>query len=402
MQSHDAPSNSEHARPSVFHRLRHRLVGLVRNPVIRTVVVVLILLVVWVLGRAPAGNVAANGQADPFGSQMAVGTPISRLDVPTATPTDTPTNTPVPPTATPTDTPTNTPVAPTATPTDTPTNTPVPPTATPTDTPTATPTATPTPAIFMSALESGTTADGLAFGPEDIIRYNGTSWSMWFDGSAAGLMPNGRAKHNIDALWIPDPNGNEAILSFAQNRRLVPDIIQPVDGMDLVRWDGSAFSLWFDGSDVDLTNKTQEKIDALHVLPGSASPVGGSCQAYLLISTQGPGRVRAYDGAQLKFNGEDVLGFCMTNAGANTAGYWHMVLDGSAQGMPRNATDSISLSADGQTLYLTTQRTFNVDSATGGHSMAYAYNFATQTFSGPIFIAAAHGLPKKVDGLQMN
>ena len=40
------------------------------------------------------------------------------------------------------------------------TNTPVPPTATP----------TPTHAIFMSALESGTTADGLAFAPEDIIR----------------------------------------------------------------------------------------------------------------------------------------------------------------------------------------------------------------------------------------
>ena len=31
-------------------------------------------------------------------------------------------------------------------------------------------------------------------------------------------------------------------------------------------FDGSAFSFWFDGSDVDLTNKTQEKIDALHVL----------------------------------------------------------------------------------------------------------------------------------------
>ena len=272
------------------------------------------------------------------------------------------------------------------------TNTPVPPTATP----------TPTPAIFMSALESGTTADGLAFGPEDIIRYNGTAWSMWFDGSAAGLTPTGNWKHNINAFWIPDPNSNGAILSFTQNRRLVPDITQPVDGMDLVRWDGSAFTFWFDGSDVDLTNKTQEKIDALHVLPGSASPIGGSCQAYLLISTQGPGRVRGHDGAQLKFNGEDVLGFCMTNAGADTAGSWHMVLDGSDEGMPRNATDSISLSADGRTLYLTTQRTFNVDSATGGHSMVYAYNFTTQTFSGPIFIAADHGLPKKVDGLQMN
>ena len=51
--------------------------------------------------------------------------------------------------------------------------------------------------------------------------------------------------------------------------------------------------------------------------------------------------------------------------------------------------------------YLTTRRTFNVDSASGGHSMVYAYDFATQSFSGPVFIAADNGLPKTVDGLQM-
>ena len=120
------------------------------------------------------------------------------------------------------------------------------------------------------------------------------------------------------------------------------------------------------------------------------------------MSTQGPGRVTNGPAPGFRFGGEDVLGFCATALGETTTGLWHMALDGSAQGMPRNSTDSISLSADGQTLYLTTQRTFKVDSATGGHSMVYAYNFTTQTFSGPIFIAADHGLPKKVDGLQMN
>jgi len=237
---------------------------------------------------------------------------------------------------------------------------------------------------------------------EDIIKWDGSTWSMWFDGSAAGLAPTGKWKHTINAFWIPDPDGDGAIFSFTQNRRHVPDIIQPVDGMDLVRWDGSAFSFWFDGSDVDLTSKTQEKIDALHVLPGGQSPInGGNCLSYLLISTQGPGKVRGHNGVMLKFGGEDVLGFCATALGETTTGLWHMVLDGSAQGMPRNSTDSISLSADGQTLYLTTQRAFNVDSAAGGHSMVYAYDFATQTFSGPVFIAADHGLPKKVNGLQL-
>ncbi|MCW5847955.1 MAG: hypothetical protein KIS95_12040, partial [Anaerolineae bacterium] len=44
-------------------------------------------------------------------------------------------------------------------------------------------------AIFMSTTTAGTTGDGLAFGPEDIIQWDGDAWSTWFDGSAAGLMP---------------------------------------------------------------------------------------------------------------------------------------------------------------------------------------------------------------------
>jgi len=109
-----------------------------------------------------------------------------------------------------------------------------------------------------------------------------------------------------------------------------------------------------------------------------------------------------YSGGQLKFQGEDVLGFCATSLGENTTGLWHMVLDGSAEGMPRNSTDSISVSDDGGTMYLTTQGAFAVDAAAGGHSVVYAYDFATGTFSGPIFSAPAAGLPQKVDGLQMN
>ncbi len=96
-----------------------------------------------------------------------------------------------------------------------------------------------------------------------------------------------------------------------------------------------------------------------------------------------------------------MLGFCLTNAGNNTAGFWHMALDGSAVGMPPNATDSISLSDDGRTMYLTTKKAFNVPPASGSHSMVYAYDMSSGTFSGPLFIAANHGLPKKVDGLQM-
>ena len=258
----------------------------------------------------------------------------------------------------------------------------------------------PTGQVFMSTTTAGTTDDAVAFGPEDILEWDGSAWSLFFDGSAAGLTPTGKWKHNVNAFHIDD--GGDIIMSFTQNARLVPGIAPKVDGMDLVKWDGSAFSLFVDGSDVGLTNKTQEKIDALHILPGSESPVGAGCIAYLLVSTQGPGRVTNGPAPGFKFSGEDVLGFCMTNSGADTTGLWHMVLDGSAEGMPRNATDSISVSPDGETMYLTTQGAFAVDAAAGGHSMVYAYDFGSGTFTGPVFSAPAEGLPEKIDGLQMN
>jgi len=259
----------------------------------------------------------------------------------------------------------------------------------------------PTASILVSTQSAGSIG-ALGFGSEDILRWNGTNWSTWFDGSAAGLMPAGKAKHNINAFWTPDPNGVEVVMSFGQNRRHIPGYPFPVDGMDLMLWNGSAFSLYFDGGDVGLKSKTQEKIDALHILPGAISPInGGNCLAYLLISTQGPGRVNNPGESTLKFGGEDVLGFCMTSSGDNTAGLWHLALDGSAEGMPPNSLVNLSASDDGQVLYLTTRKNFNVDAAVGGHSMVYRFDRGTGLFSGPFFSAPAAGLAPALDGLQV-
>jgi hypothetical protein len=215
-------------------------------------------------------------------------------------------------------------------------------------------------------------------------------------------MPNGKAMHNINALWIPDTSGDDAVMAFAQNARAVPGISGKVDGVDLVWWNGSSFALWFDGQDVGLSVLTKEKIDALHVLDGAASPIGGNCQAYLLISTAGDGQVPNHSGGVIAFDGTDVLGFCLTNSGANTAGFWHRVLNGRAEGMPGQALVNLSASDDGQVLYLTTRGTFNVDSASGGHSMVYRYDQGSGQFSGPFFSAPANGLNRAVDGLQVD
>ncbi len=259
--------------------------------------------------------------------------------------------------------------------------------------------------VYVSTSAAGTVG-ALSYGSEDILKWNGSAWSVWFDGSAAGLTAK-NAQHNINAIHVYE-GSDDALIVFAQNGRIVPGITGKVDGMDIVLWNGSAFSLVFDGQDVGLTVLTNEKIDGLHELDPSLAPAavkaaaGGSCVAYYLISPAGNGKVTNYDGAQLKISGEDVLGFCATQLGSTTAGYWHKLLDGKAEGVKPNAITSISASDDGQTLYLTTKAAFNVDNATGGHSMVYEYDMTTGQFSGPTFSAPAHGLNKMVDGLHVD
>lgn len=250
--------------------------------------------------------------------------------------------------------------------------------------------------LFFSAATAGTTAGGLAFGAEDILRRENDTWTIFFDGSAAGLQP----KNNVSAIHIPDPDSDDVYLSFAQNKLPKFPGLGLVQGQDIVHHNGTGFNWYFDGSDVGLTT-TGERIDSLHILDGSLSPIGTDCAAYLLISTVGTGKVAAAGGGTLKVQGEDILGFCATNLGTNTTGFWHMVLDGSAEGMPKNSTDSISASDDGTTLYLTTKKAFNVDDATGGHSMVYKFNRTTGQFSGPFFSAPANELPQQVDGLHV-
>ncbi|HOU40254.1 MAG TPA: hypothetical protein PK829_03200, partial [Promineifilum sp.] len=264
-----------------------------------------------------------------------------------------------------------------------------------------------TASIYVSTTAAGSVG-AVSFGSEDILLWDGNAWSVWFDGSAAGLQGT---KNNINAFYIPEvggaANSDTVLMSFVQNARVVPGIPGKVDGMDLVTWNGSAFSLTFDGQDVGLTVLTAEKIDGLHELDPSLAPAavkaaaGGTCLRYFLISTAGNGKVMNYDGTTLKISGEDVLGFCATHLGTNTTGKWHMLLDGSAEGVGPNNITSIAASADGQTLFLTTNKAFNVDSAVGGHSMVYEYDMTSHTFSGPIFSAPAAGLEQKVDGLHM-
>ncbi len=247
--------------------------------------------------------------------------------------------------------------------------------------------------IYLTTTAPGK-VDGVQFKKNDVLVFSNGDWELAFEGAQAGLP----ARADINAVYF-DPAENEFLMSFKQNKIGIPGL-SPIMGQDIVSYndDSDTWSVFFDGSDVGL-DTAAERIDGLHVLPGSAAPIDGCTAGYLLISLHGAGRVPAYGGGTIKAGGEDVLGFCATNVGDETAGFWFMVLDGSEEEMKKNVTDSISADSNGTFIYLTTRAGFEADSAVGGHSMVYVFNTLTNEFSGPLFSAPDEGLNKKVDGL---
>jgi hypothetical protein len=276
---------------------------------------------------------------------------------PTATPTEEPTATPTW-TATPTEEPTATPTW-TATPTEEPTATPTwtaTPTAEPTATPTNTPTATATPApgevLYVSSTTGGT-AGGVSFADEDILTFDRSSgvWSMFFDGSDVGV-----GGVDIDAVSL---QGDGSIL-MSFDAAITLGSLGTVADADIVRFTptstgsttAGAFSWYFDGSDVGLTNSSED-IDAIGFTPDGR----------LVISTEGAVAVTGVSGAD-----EDLLVFTATQLGATTSGTWAMYFDGSDVGLSNTSSEDVNGAwidpATGK-IYLTTLGAFSVTGVSG-------------------------------------
>jgi hypothetical protein len=124
---------------------------------------------------------------------------------------------------------------------------------------------------------------GVVARPGDVLRYDGTAYSIEFDASAAGL-PGGVA---TDATSL---SANGLILSFDTTVDLGGGLI--VADEDLVDWNGSSFGLVFDGSAVGIDSSLD--VDA-------AQNLGGG-KFYLSFDTTG-------EIADLVFDDEDVLYF---------------------------------------------------------------------------------------------
>lgn len=122
--------------------------------------------------------------------------------------------------------------------------------------------------VFVSPKGSAN-IDGVPYADEDVVQYDAGNceWSSVFDGTAAGLP----ASANVDALAV---DGTDLYLSFLAKLN-VPGLGQISDS-DVVKWNGSTFSLFFDGSNYGLS-VAAEDVDAI------AFDTNGD----LLISTSG-------------------------------------------------------------------------------------------------------------------
>jgi hypothetical protein len=137
---------------------------------------------------------------------------------------------------------------------------------------------------------------GVVAQPGDVVRYDGSTYSLEFDASAQGVP----AGVGVDALSMV---GGDLVLSFDVTLDLGGTI---VEDEDLVRFDGFSFSLYFDGSAAGV--EAGLDLDAVHLLG----------KARLLLSFDTTGSISGID-----FDDEDLLEHNLS------AGTWELSYDGS-------------------------------------------------------------------------
>jgi hypothetical protein len=212
---------------------------------------------------------------------------------------------------------------------------------------------------FVSLGGSGTIG-GVSFNRQDILAYDQSNnkWYMYVDGSDLGFGSSYLRDFHI--------NADGSILFALNNPAILPGELA-VDDSDIVKFTptttgeftSGTFSMYFDGSDVGLTNDAEE-IDAI------AIDQGGN----LVISTKGSFNVPGVSGSD-----EDLIKFNASSLGQNTVGTWTMLFDGSDVGLTDSAEDvnGIWFDANSNKIFLTTDGAFNVSGANGDGADIFAF-----------------------------
>ncbi len=222
------------------------------------------------------------------------------------------------------------------------------------------------PVVLYLALSNSATLGGLSVANEDVVAFDGTGFSLHFDGSDVGL-----ASAALDSFAIMSPS--ELLLSFTDPVS-VPGIAGTVDDSDLVKFTATSlgantagsFTLYFDASDVGLTT-SDEDVDASELL----------ADGRLLLSTTGSSSVPGLSGQD-----EDLLLFTPTALGPVTAGSWALYFDGSDVGLTTSDedVDAVAIDATGK-VQLSTTGSFSVTGSSGADEDVFVF---TPTSTGPV------------------
>lgn len=267
---------------------------------------------------------------------------------------------------------------------------------------------------YVTAKAPGTTEDGVSYGTNDILVFDGVNWDIYFDGDEYGLESG---KHKITAIDRPieyfssfgldssevGPDDTyfyeEIYMAFDTAKVAIPSWPALARGEDVVgfwrdeyynaidneTYYAHGFYPAIDGSDIGLTTQ-DERIDSLYFFPLNMLPTAGAefaaendCVAWALISTNGAYRVPSAYGGTLKGDGEDVLELCVVEwewYEGETVGYWVSQWDNSELGAPKNSIIAIDFDEDSWdgSYYFLTKGQFNAPDAVGGHSMIFRWD----------------------------
>jgi hypothetical protein len=237
--------------------------------------------------------------------------------------------------------------------------------------------------LYLSLVDAATVG-GVTAENEDILYFDGSSFSLAFDGSDVGL-----TNVRIDAFsWL---SATSLLLSFDASGA-VPGVSGTVDDSDVVRFTATTlgadtagtFTLYFDGSDVGLT-VAGEDVDAVELLPNG----------HLLFSTINTFAVTGAGGED-----EDLLEFAPTSLGPSTSGTLSLYFEGSDVELTASGedVDAVAVDALGR-LYLSTYNNFSVPGCSGQDDDVFVFmpstlgTTTTGTFAPvPYFDGAAFGL----------
>ncbi len=244
--------------------------------------------------------------------------------------------------------------------------------------------------IYISPSANGTIS-GIAYTNGDILRYDGSAWAMYFDGSDVGF-------NKLNAFTLLPGGG----LLLSPGGPMTLSGLGAVTAQDILRFTPTStgpttagtYQWYFDGSDVGLSTSA-ENIDALSI------DAGGQ----LLVSTKGKAQVTGPTGRPVRAADEDLLRFTFGTTGASTSGAWAMQFDGSDVALAREDIDGLWVDAGNGDLYLSVLDPFNLgggiignggtvfvcDPGTLGPTTTCAYRI--------YWDAVAAGIPKNIDGL---